>query len=63
MTITGAAAVQSTSTQQISNNRLLPDSDHGAALGNAEARTVRVVFSMMVSRDEFLWQRPQTRQE
>jgi hypothetical protein len=63
MTITGAAAVKSTRAQQISNNRLRPESDHGAAMGSAEARTVRVVFSMMVSCDEFLWQRPQTRQE
>src|SRR6266853_6985504 len=56
MAIIGAAAVQSTMAQQISNNRLLPESDHGAALGSAEAKAVGVVFSMILSCDEFLWQ-------
>ena len=54
----GAAALQSIMAQQISNNRLLPESDHGAALGaplvSAEARAVWVVFPMIVSCDEFL---------
>jgi hypothetical protein len=54
MTIIGAAAEQSTMAQQISNNRLLPESDHGAALGSAEVKAVGVVFSMMLSCDEFL---------
>jgi hypothetical protein len=58
----GAAALQSITAQQISNNRLLPESDHGAALGaalvSAEARAVWVVFSMIVSCDEFLRQGP-----
>jgi len=62
MTIMGAAAVQSTKAQQISNSRLLPESDHGTAL-SAEAKAVGVVFSMILSGDEFLWQTAQTRQE
>jgi|SRR4029077_16937769 hypothetical protein len=48
MTIIGAAAVQSTIAQQISNNRLLPESAHGAALGSAETKAVGVVFSTML---------------
>src|SRR5258708_11501542 len=55
-TIMGAAAIQSTRAQQISNSRLLPESDHGSALGSAEAKAVGVVFSMILSCDEFLWQ-------
>ena len=58
----GAAAVQSTMAQQISNNRLLPESDHGTAL-SAEAKAVGFVFSMILSCDEFLWETAQSRQE
>jgi hypothetical protein len=49
MTIIGAAAVQSTMAPQISNTRLLPESDHGATLASAEAKVVGLVFSMMLS--------------
>jgi hypothetical protein len=58
----GAAAVQNTMAQQKSNNRLLPESDHGAALGSAEAKVVGVVFSMILNCDECLGSF-QTRQE
>ena len=54
----GATALQSIMAQQISNNRLLLESDHGAAFGaplvSAEARVVGLAFSMIVSCDEFL---------
>jgi hypothetical protein len=49
MTMMGVAAVQSTMAPQISNSRLLPESDHDATLGSAEAKVVGVVFSMIVS--------------
>jgi len=49
----GAAALQSIMAQQISNNRLLPESDHGAALGaplvSVDARAVWVVFPMIIA--------------
>ena len=57
-TIMGAAAAQSRMAQQISNTRLLPESDQGAALGSAEAKAVGVVLSMIASCDELLWQMP-----
>jgi hypothetical protein len=57
-TIMGEAAVQSTRAQQISNNRLLPESGHGAALVSAEANAVGLVLSIIPSRDECLWELP-----
>ncbi len=54
----GAAAVQSTMAPQISNTRLLPESDHGATLVSAEAKVAGVVFFMILSCSEFLWQLP-----
>jgi hypothetical protein len=49
MTIMGAAALQSTMAQQISNNRLLRETDHGATSVSAEAKVVGLVFPMMLS--------------
>lgn len=44
--ITGAAAVTHRMAQAISNNLLLPESAHGAALGGADAKAVECVFCM-----------------
>jgi hypothetical protein len=47
--MSGAAAVTSRVAQAKSKNRLLPESDHGNAVGSAEVKVVGLVFSMILS--------------
>src|SRR4030081_3031129 len=52
-TMSGAAAMTSREAQAKSKHLLLAESDHGGALGSAVVKAVGLVFSMILSCDEF----------